>query len=178
MIGVASAALVKLIFGSPAGRPTLGRVAEGLDELGIDAHDVAWSDRQVKGAATAVADADGRRLTVKVYGRDARDTQVLTRFWRFLAYRDAGATFSFSRAHQVEHEALMTLLAREAGATVPGVVGAGTTISGDALLVTTDLGPTLADEGVRSLETDDITSLWSDPVAATPTGSSTTRSSP
>ena len=163
MIGVATASLVKLIFGSPAGRPTLGRLSEGLSELDVEVHGLTWSDRQVGGAATAVArGADGQPVVVKVYGRDARDTQLLTRLWRFLAYRDGGASFSFSRAHQVEHEALTTLLARDAGATVPGVVAAGTTTAGDALLVTTDLGPTLAEEGVRPLGPEDIGWLWSD----------------
>ena len=162
-IGFASAAVVKLIFGSPAGRPTRSRVADALAELGVEAHDLKWTEQQPRGAATLTArGVDDQALAVKVYGRDARDTQLLDKLWRFAAYRDAGATLTLSRERQVEHEALMTLLASTAGATVPQVLAAGTTAAGDALLITTDYGPTLTDDGARELDNNDLAALWAD----------------
>jgi tRNA A-37 threonylcarbamoyl transferase component Bud32 len=76
-------------------------------------------------------------VTVKVYGCDARDTQLLARVWRLLWYRDARPQMSFTRIQLVEHEALMLLIAGQSGVLVPKVIAAGTA-SGDAVLVTSE----------------------------------------
>ena len=48
---------------------------------------------------------------IKVYGRDAWDTQLVTQAWRFLWYRHSSARLRLSRESQVEHEGLLLLLA-------------------------------------------------------------------
>ncbi len=52
-------------------------------------------------------------------GRDEADAQLLARAWRYLAYRDAPPTLLPSRRAQVEYEAYLVLLARDAGVDAP-----------------------------------------------------------
>ena len=81
-------------------------------------------------------DAEGEPLKVRVLGRDAQDTQRLARRWRSLAYRDPPRSVAVGRLEQVEHEALATLMAAQAGVRVPEVVTAALGPDGDALIVT------------------------------------------
>ena len=81
-------------------------------------------------------DAAGKAIRVRVLGRDAQDTQRLARRWRQLAYRDPRRSVAVGRVEQVEHEAVATLLAAQAGVRVPEVVTAALAPTGDALIVT------------------------------------------
>jgi glycosyltransferase 2 family protein len=152
-LGVGVGAAVRLAFGSSAGFPHERRVLADLAALGIDAVDV-WRDDDQRGGVARYR-AVGRRgegWAVAVYGRDARDTQMLARMWRMLWYRDPGPEASLTRRAQVEHEGLMLFAAARAGVAVPEVEAAGTATTGDALLVTTEPdAPTL-----RSLRPEDI----------------------
>ena len=47
---------------------------------------------------------------VKVYGRDAYDSQLVARLWRRLWYRGAALPIRLGRLEAVEHEAFVTLL--------------------------------------------------------------------
>ena len=118
------------------------------------------SARQRIGSAAYVAlDRAGRPLKVRVLGRDAQDTQMLVRRWRTLAYRDPPRSVAVGRLEQVEHEALATLLAAQAGVRVPEVVTAALGPDGEALVVTRepDADP-LELAGDVSDET--LTQLW------------------
>jgi glycosyltransferase 2 family protein len=152
-LGVGVGAAVRLAFGSSAGFPHERRVLADLAALGIDAVDV-WRDDDQRGGVARYR-AVGRRgegWAVAVYGRDARDTQMLARMWRMFWYRDPGPEASLTRRAQVEHEGLMLFAAARAGVAVPEVEAAGTATTGDALLVTTEPdAPTL-----RSLRPEDI----------------------
>jgi uncharacterized membrane protein YbhN (UPF0104 family)/tRNA A-37 threonylcarbamoyl transferase component Bud32 len=70
-----------------------------------------------------------------VLGRDAQDTQRLARRWRLLAYRDPPRSAPIGRLEQVEHEAVATLLAAQAGVRTPAVVTVGLGADGDAVIV-------------------------------------------
>ena len=60
------------------------------------------------------ADSTGP-ITVKVYGRDAWDAQLLANVWRLAWYRGTQRTARLSRLELVEHEGFVTLLAERAG---------------------------------------------------------------
>jgi uncharacterized membrane protein YbhN (UPF0104 family)/tRNA A-37 threonylcarbamoyl transferase component Bud32 len=153
LVGVLAAAAVHLALGSCGGRPGLTEVATALDELGLHVSGIRIGERQPAGAFLVHAvDADGTTLVVKVYGRDAYDTQIVARLWRATWYRQAGAPLTLSRLQQAEHEAFLSLLARQAGVVTQEVVTAGATGDGDALLVLRIGGESLAD-----LEPDEIT---------------------
>src|ERR1022692_264313 len=141
-IGWGVTALVRLIFGSPLGLPSIDDVQALLDELGIRSGRLRPATRQVWGVAKyettemGRADSSGQRLGIAVYGRDAADAKLLTKTGRFLFYRDSGPSLTLTRLQQVEHEAYLTMRAGQAGVAVPEVIEAGTAgPSKDALLV-------------------------------------------
>jgi uncharacterized protein (TIRG00374 family) len=141
-IGWGATALVRLIFGSPLGLPSLEDVRALLEELGIRTIEVRAAPRQVWGVAkyqgTEVRETDpaGRPIGISVYGRDAADAKLLTKVGRFLFYRDSGPSLTLTRLQQVEHEAYLTLRAGQAGVAVPEILETGTAgPSRDAVLV-------------------------------------------
>jgi len=136
LAALAAAAGVRLAFGTSAGRPGLASVAAALRELGVAADDLRVSDRQTAGVFKVLGrDRSGRPLVVKVYGRDAYDTQLVAKFWRTLWYQDDGPPLRLGRGEAAEHEAFVTLLARNGGVPTLDVVTAGETAARDALLV-------------------------------------------
>jgi glycosyltransferase 2 family protein len=136
-LGLGAGALVRLALGSPLGAPPIDRVRAELISLGIHVSDLRIAERQTRGAVEYLGESeDGGPLKVRVLGRDAQDTQRLARRWRLLAYRDPPRSAPVGRLEQVEHEALTTLVAAQAGVHVPEVVTVGLGTDGDAVLVT------------------------------------------
>ena len=135
VLGWAIGAMVHVAFGTPGGRPSIVQVARTLLELGVDARDLRWADSQSAGATLMDADDDVGRLRIKVIGRDEADAQFLVKLYRFVVYKESGPRLFFTRLGQVEHEAYITLLAREGGVRVPRIVVAGKGGPGTALLV-------------------------------------------
>jgi tRNA A-37 threonylcarbamoyl transferase component Bud32 len=136
-LGLGAGALVRLVFGTAAGVPPTRRVRAALHALGVEVNDLAPSPRQHVGAAEYVGhDVEGRPLKTRVLDKDAQDTQRLARRWRLLAYRDPPRSAPIGRLEQVEHEALATLMAAQAGVRVPEVVFAALGPDGDAVIVT------------------------------------------
>ena len=136
ILGSMTAAAVHLLYGSPGGRPSLTEVTAAVQELGIDARQLRPAELQPAGVWTVLGEgAAGEPLVIKVYGRDAWDSQLVTQAWRFLWYRHSTARLRPSREGQVEHEGLLLLLADAASVAVPKVRAAGRSRSGDALLV-------------------------------------------
>ena len=136
-LGLGVGALVRLAFGSAAGVPPTARVLVALDALGVAVNDLRIAEHQRIGAAEFVGhDPDGSPLKVRVLGRDAQDTQRLARRWRLLAYRDPPRSAPVGRLEQVEHQAVATLMAAQAGVRVPEVVAVGLGPEDDALVVT------------------------------------------
>ncbi|HEU4840034.1 MAG TPA: hypothetical protein VFT09_01295, partial [Ilumatobacteraceae bacterium] len=136
LLAVAAAAAVHLAVGSSAGRPGVAEITTDLAELGVAPAALAAADRQSAGLfVLRGVDADGVPLEVKVYGRDAHDSAVLSVLWRTIWYRDSTAPLRVGRLQQVEHEAFVTLLARQAGVPTDTVVTAGATTGDDAILV-------------------------------------------
>jgi uncharacterized membrane protein YbhN (UPF0104 family) len=154
LVAVAAAAAIRLTLGTSAGRPGLSSVAAALRELGVEAEHLSVADKQTAGVfAVQGSDPSGRPLTVKVYGRDAYDTQLIAKLWRTLWYQDGGAPLRLGRRQAAEHEAFVTLLARNGGVPTRDVVTAGETVAGDALLVLR--GPARPLESLAPGELDD-----------------------
>jgi uncharacterized protein (TIRG00374 family) len=136
LLGVAGASIVHVVFGSPAGRPSLDQISDALTELGIPAHRLHFPAAQEPGGTRVVARTDeDDRLSIRAYGRDERDAQLLSKLWRFVWYEDSGPTLYLTRLQQVEHEAYSMLLAQQAGVPVPRVLAATTAGPGTAVLV-------------------------------------------
>jgi glycosyltransferase 2 family protein len=161
LVAIAAAAGVRLALGTSAGRPGLASVAGALRELGVIADALAVADRQTAGVFIVQGeDSSGRQLVVKVYGRDAYDTQVIAKLWRTVWYQDSGAPLRLGRAQAAEHEAFVTLLARNGGVPTREVVTAGETVAGDALLVLRGSARSIEDVAASELDETSLRSAW------------------
>jgi undecaprenyl-diphosphatase len=135
VLGWTIAAATHLVFGSPAGRPTIRHVLAALAELGVEVNGLTLAPVQPRGATRMVGtDAKGA-VRVRVLGRDETDAQVLSKFWRGLLYRDGGPTLHLTRLEEVGAEAYALLLAERAGVPAAEVIVAGKAGPGAALLV-------------------------------------------
>jgi uncharacterized membrane protein YbhN (UPF0104 family)/tRNA A-37 threonylcarbamoyl transferase component Bud32 len=160
-VGIGSAAVVHLLFGSPAGRLTLDQVAAALAELGVEATGLRQAPLEPRGVAIATAEAPGgRSLLVKLYGRDAWDGQLLASAWSSLWYRGDAPHLALGRRAQVEHEAFVTLLAERAGVSVLPVVAAGRASQRDALLVTEATARPLRTLGPAEIDDELLEGIW------------------
>ena len=139
LVALVAATVVRLAFGTSAGHPEADDVTAALRELGIEVEQLEPADRQPAGVFVARGlSPAGEPLLVKVYGRDAYDTQLLEKVWRTALYADDGPRLSRSRLEAVEHEALVTLLAQRAGVPTRDVLAAAESSTGDAVLVFRD----------------------------------------
>ena len=167
-IGWGATAVVRLVFGSPLGLPSIDDVRALLGEFGIRPGTVRPSARQVWGVAKFEGTVAGQppapdeRIGIAVYGRDAADAKLLTKVGRFLFYRDSGPSLTLTRLQQVEHEAYLTLRAGQAGVAVPEILEAGTAgSSGDALLVCRlPPGTTMSDADAASISDATLDDLY------------------
>ena len=99
---------------------------------------------------------------VKAYGRDASDTARIAKAWRTLWYREEGRAVSYSRLQAVEHEALVSMMAAEGGASVSKVVAAGETSSEVALFVDYGGFRSLAEEEPGDIDDEFLVGVWRD----------------
>jgi len=160
-IATGVAALVHLAFGSPGGRLQPDQIGAALDDLGVETSELGDARLEARGAQLSTAlTTDGRRIVVKIYGRDAWDGQFLASIWSSFWYRDEMPSVGHSRIQQVEHEAFVTLLAERAGVQVLPVIAAGLATGRDALLVIEARGDLLVDRG-SDVEDDFFRSAWS-----------------
>jgi undecaprenyl-diphosphatase len=162
VLGWTVAAAVHLAFGSPGGQPTTRQVSAALDELGVSVSDLRLAPHQSRGATRMIASDDRGPIHVRVLGRDETDAQLLSKFWRWILFRDGGHTLRLTRLEEVVAEAYAMLLAWRAGVPVPEVIVAGKAGPGAAVVVTR---PPTADAPLSTVDpaviTDDtLTTLW------------------
>ena len=126
--GAATGAAVLVIFGAPNRRLAPHAVADALRETGFPVTGLALQRAEGGRSQLYVADiagdgdAAGDQVFLKVYGRDSRDADLLYRVFRFLLFRGPNDTWpSSSLKYDVEHEALLLVLARQGGVRCPGV---------------------------------------------------------
>jgi uncharacterized membrane protein YbhN (UPF0104 family) len=160
LLGIAAAATVHLIFGSPGGRLTLEEVSRLLGELGVEALGLRAAPLEPRGVAIVLASTpEGRPLLIKLFGRDARGGRLIASTWS--SFRRRGETPQLSSGwQQVQHEAFVSLLAERGGVPVMSVVAAGTAVDGDALLVLDANARTLASLAAEDVEDRVIEQFW------------------
>ena len=148
LIAAGCASTIHLVFGSNAGRPSVSRIQAALTDRDIHVTELSAANRQQTGLFTLTArNESGHSLVVKVYGRDAHDTALLSTVWRTIWYRRTGFSLRLSRLGAVEHEALATLLASQAGIRTDAVATVGSSVADDALLVLLRQGDPLPANG-------------------------------
>lgn len=136
-------------------------MTETLRELGLGVDDLETADVQTPGTALYTArGTDDTALWVKVYGRDAWDSQFLASIWTALVRRGEHPRLGISRRGQVEHEAVVTLLANQADVPVARVVTVGQTAEGGAVLVTERVGTPFAELPAEAVDDDRLAATW------------------
>ena len=120
------------------------RSDSALLAMGLEAepHTIEPVDGRMRARATT---ADGTELDVDIHSRDAWDSQLVVKLWRWLWYRSDGPGVAVTRRQQMEHQAFVTLLAERRGAAVAPVIAAAIDARGDALLVSEHVGVELSD---------------------------------
>jgi uncharacterized membrane protein YbhN (UPF0104 family) len=153
---------VHLFRGSPGGQLTDGQLVEAASDVGVEITSVD----PVVGSPIGVQQvhalgADGAALAMSAYGRDAWDSQVVVRLWRQIAYRNSDPRLPRGGLGLVEHQAYVTLRAANAGVAVPGVIAAGATPSGTAVLITESRSTPLAASDPVTGSDRFLVTLWS-----------------
>lgn len=158
-LGILAGSICHLVAGSPGGFPTPGRVGAALAQLGVAVDDLSPVGMRRDGVALLEGHDRAGKLSVKVYGRDAWDGELIASAWSHLWYRDTRHATRLGRSELVEHEGFMTFLASRAGVRVPEVVTAGRALKGDALIVVRPVGTPL-DVLDPTLSPAELDSLW------------------
>ncbi|MFI5053157.1 MAG: lysylphosphatidylglycerol synthase domain-containing protein [Acidimicrobiia bacterium] len=160
VLGWGVAAAVQYAFGTPVGRPSVRQVEGALTALGNPVTGLRLADEQPVGRALFLADSPSGAVRVVALGRDEADAQWLARAWRYLAYRDAAPTLIPTRRSQVEYEAYLALLARDAGVSTPRIRLAGATGALALLVVDVAPGSELFELESASVTDDLLEALW------------------
>ena len=158
-VGAAAGSLALVIFGAPRRRVDLESVSAALTGAGLDIERIEpHADRHQTPTFTA-DEAGGRRLFVKVIGRDQRDTAALLRLWRSLTLKGIAGGAPSTPRRAVDHEAL-ALGIIGAVAPTPAPVAVLGTADETALLASTYIaGVRLCDQTEVSDEV--LRALWS-----------------
>ncbi len=161
VVGIGAAAVTHLIFGSPQGLLTADQIEIGLADLGIEAFDATdVADETAGEVLWLVRRAGEPDLLVKVYGRDAWDSQVVGSLWTTLTRRGEMPHLTRGRQARVEHEALATMLADRAGVAVLPLVAVGRSGQGDALIATVAPRSTLVGLSADAVDDDILDGVW------------------
>jgi glycosyltransferase 2 family protein len=160
VLGWGVAAAVHYAFGTPQGRPSVAVVEAALARLRVPATGVRSVPEQPLGRALFLADVDEHPVRIAALGRDEADAQLLSRAWRYLAYRDAPPTLFPTRRQQVEYEAYVALLARDNGVDCPAVVVAGNTGSVAILVEENPAGTALFDLDPGAVNPALLAGIW------------------
>jgi len=160
VLGWGAAALVQYAFGTPVGRPTVAQVERALASLRVAVTDVILAETQPVGRALFLGDGPAGPVRIVALGRDEADAQWLARFWRYLAYRDAAPTLLSTRRSQVEYEAYLALLARDAGVATPRVLVAGQEGALALLVIEEAPGTTLYDLEPEAVTDEVLDAVW------------------
>ena len=161
-IGLMCAGLLLVIVGSPRGFPDPVAVASALGALGLRvAGDLRIAPYQSWGVIRFVGTDDrGASIEVKVHGRDAVDSQLISKAWHTLVYRETTHTVSYSRLQAVQQEALLTLMAERAGVDVPRLAAVGSANSELALVAFGGTGTTMNELSAEQLTPELLTAVW------------------
>jgi uncharacterized protein (TIRG00374 family) len=135
-VGLVAGTVIHLLLGSPAGELSPQQVTDAAAELGLTVTSVRRLDVQIPGVLMMTGTGeDGQRLLIKVFGRDAWDSEFLGSLWSGIVRRGERPSLGRSREAQLEHEALATMMAERADVPVWTAVKVGSTADGDAILI-------------------------------------------
>lgn len=160
-LGMLVAGIVMALLGTARGYPSPESVSDGLRSLGVPNQGIRQSARQYWGRVRFEAtDDEGRPVAIKVHGRDSFDSQLASKLWHTMIYREMGRTVSYSRLQEVEHEALTSLMASRAGVAMPGLRAVGRATSELTLIAFDGGGKSLSELEDDEISDDLLVDVW------------------
>jgi undecaprenyl-diphosphatase len=157
LAGWTAGAVVVVLLGGPSQRPTGAGIAAGLAAVGVPLAKLEQASLDARGSTPYFASTpDGSKLFVKALGADERSADLLFRTYRRIQPRDLGdekADASLRRA--VEHEALVSLMARQMGVRTPRVAAFASTEDPPGFVLAYDA---IAGRSLDRLEPEEMTS--------------------
>jgi len=161
-LAVVVVAALRVVYGSPAGRPTLEEARAAITDLGYEVdelHDA--SEQNVRSSVFDVTLVDGDHRRVDAFGRDQRDARVGAKLWRRMVFKEPGLAVFGTRLQEAEHIAYALMRAERAGIPAPRLDRTGTGGADIALLVTTPAaGRPLAELGDDDFTDDLVAKVW------------------
>jgi uncharacterized membrane protein YbhN (UPF0104 family) len=162
-VGIAAGSLALLALGAPPRRPHPNTVEAAIRRGGLDAGGVAPDGVIARNSQpyTATA-ANGVPLFVKVVGRDERDAAVLARIWRAIRVKGIeDERAPGSPHHSLERQALVAMLAADAGVRAPRPLLVDTIDESSALAVFEAVDATrLADVDPKTVTDRMLRDVW------------------
>jgi uncharacterized protein (TIRG00374 family) len=138
-IGGAVGTGVLVAFGRPDQRPTLEAVAHALRAAGLPVTTLKPASVDARGSTPYLATSNGQGIFIKVLGADERSADLLFRIYRWVRLKNVGDERPFSSLRRaVEHEAFVSLLARDAGVKTPRLRAAAA-VGDEAMLLAYEL---------------------------------------
>jgi len=162
-LGAAVGTAVLLAFGRPDRHPTTAAVESALRNGGTPITELAPAAVDARGSAPYFGRLeDGTRIFAKVLGADERSADLLFRAYRFIWLKNVGDERPFSSLRRtVEHEALVSLRARDVGVRTPRL-RAISDVGDDSMLLSFDLieGRSLDQVDAAAVTDDVLTLVW------------------
>lgn len=139
-LGAMTGALILFAFGRPDERPTGAAVIRALRGAGLPVATLDPADVDARGSTPYFGTLDdGARFFAKVLGSEELSADLLFRTYRYLRFRNLGDERPFSSLRRaVEHEAFVSLQARDLGVRTPRL-RAVADVGRDCLLLAYDL---------------------------------------
>jgi uncharacterized membrane protein YbhN (UPF0104 family) len=161
-IGALAASVIHLVFGSGTGIPSRARIMSALQEVDLDVADIEFLPFQPVGATLVKAQlAEGTSLLVKVYGRDAADAALASRFWRAMWFRDSNRALLATSEQLAEHESLVMLACERAGVPTAPLVGWSRASTADILVIAQWVeGTRLSELDADEIDDDTLDRIW------------------
>ena len=121
VVGWLAGAAALVILGAPSRRPTAAAIERGLSTAGLPLAELGPASVDARGSTPYLGTGpDGSRYFVKALGADQRSADLLFRMYRALWRRELGDERPFSSLRRgVEHEAFLSLAARDLGVRTP-----------------------------------------------------------
>jgi glycosyltransferase 2 family protein len=162
-VGAAVGSLILLAFGRPTTQPRMTAILEALRASGIPVASIEPASVDARGSVPYFATLDdGGRVFAKVLGTDQRAADLLFRVYRTIRLKNVGDERPFSSLRRtVEHEALVSLQARDVGVRTPRLRCVAP-VGRDSFLLSYDLiaGTSLDGVDADRLTPDVLLGLW------------------
>ncbi|MFO0882317.1 MAG: flippase-like domain-containing protein [Candidatus Saccharimonadales bacterium] len=123
-VGLVAGSIINLILGTPTRRFLPAEISGALKRAGFMATGITQANVDARGSAPYFGKVDGKPVFIKIVDSDNTIADWIFKFTRRILYRRLEDELPFFNAkRQLEHEALMALLAKDAGIKTPSIIG-------------------------------------------------------